>query len=100
MEINLQIFKNKLKMKIVQLLNQYSSSGEFQLNSGTWSKEEHENFLKGHQIFGRKWNLISKYFVLTRSRIQVSSHAQKYLEAKPSKIKRLKFHNCYPIQNK
>jgi SHAQKYF class myb-like DNA-binding protein len=84
-------------MKIGQLLNQ---SEEIQLNSGTWSKEEHENFLKGNLVFGRKWNLIAKYFVITRSRVQVSSHAQKYLESKPSKIKRLKFHNCFPIQNK
>ncbi|KAF8021513.1 hypothetical protein BT93_G1836 [Corymbia citriodora subsp. variegata] len=44
-----------------------------------WTKEEHERFLRGLEIFGKgDWKSISKYFVITKTPTQVASHAQKY----------------------
>ena len=47
-------------------------------NSGAWTEEEHDKFLKGYKQYGRRWKLISQLFVQTRSRSQVAAHAQKY----------------------
>jgi SHAQKYF class myb-like DNA-binding protein len=46
---------------------------------GRWSKDEHERFLLGLKILGKgKWVEIAEKFVITRSRVQVASHAQKF----------------------
>lgn len=66
-------------------------------NSGAWTCQEHELFLKGHKIHGRNWALISKEFVKTRSRMQVASHAQKYFQKEIKKqTKTLKYHFYTP----
>jgi SHAQKYF class myb-like DNA-binding protein len=48
---------------------------------GRWTKEEHKRFLEGLRICGKgKWKKIAEEFVVTRARMQVASHAQKYFK--------------------
>ncbi|CAM9102967.1 unnamed protein product [Sphacelaria rigidula] len=47
-------------------------------NKGTWTREEHEAFLRGHELFGKNWDAIVS-LVPTRSALQIRTHAQKYL---------------------
>lgn len=45
----------------------------------SWDEEEHMQFLKGLQAFGKgQWKQISKYYVPSRTPTQVASHAQKH----------------------
>ena len=43
-------------------------------NSGRWTDEEHERFLKALETFGKNWNCVHK-FVGSRSSAQTRSHA-------------------------
>lgn len=46
---------------------------------GRWSKDEHERFLEGIRRLGKgRWAEIAERFVISRSRVQVASHAQKF----------------------
>ena len=48
--------------------------------SGRWTADEHDRFLEGLELFGRrKWGKIAEH-VQTRTVIQVRSHAQKYFK--------------------
>lgn len=47
--------------------------------SGRWSASEHDRFLRGFEIYGRKWVEVQK-IVKTRTLTQVRSHAQKVLQ--------------------
>lgn len=45
--------------------------------SGRWTKEEHEAFLEGLEIYGREWKKVAQR-IPTRTSAQIRSHAQKY----------------------
>lgn len=51
--------------------------------SGRWTREEHEAFLEGLEIYGREWKKVAQR-IPTRTSAQIRSHAQKYF-AKLSK---------------
>lgn len=48
-------------------------------NTGRWSTEEHEMFLKGLDEHGKQWKKIA-VMIKTRSVVQVRTHAQKYFQ--------------------
>lgn len=49
------------------------------VKSGTWTKEEHERFLKAIHMYGNSWKKIQAY-VGSRSCVQIRSHCQKYYD--------------------
>jgi len=48
-------------------------------NSGRWTNEEHDRFLQGLDMYGKKWTKVAEV-VGSRSTVQVRSHAQKYFQ--------------------
>ncbi|EOA14479.1 hypothetical protein CARUB_v10027693mg [Capsella rubella] len=53
-----------------------------------WTSDEHRQFLLGLEKFGKgDWRSISRHCVLTRTTMQVASHAQKYYKRLNSKNK-------------
>lgn len=47
---------------------------------GRWTSEEHDNFLRGLDEYGKDWIAIREFFVPTRTDTQIRTHAQKYFE--------------------
>lgn len=47
---------------------------------GRWSKEEHDNFLIGLEMYGKNWEVIMGLYVPTRTATQIRTHAQKYFK--------------------
>ncbi|KAG0516908.1 hypothetical protein BDA96_09G042600 [Sorghum bicolor] len=61
-----------------------------------WTTYEHRNFLHGLEAFGSgEWNSISKYFVPTKTPVQISSHAQKYFHRQECTTRR----QCFNTNN-
>lgn len=54
-----------------------SKASNKQQHSGRWTKEEHQAFLHGLQIYGREWKKVAQQ-IPTRNSAQIRSHAQKY----------------------
>jgi len=54
-------------------------TGEKPAQSRYWLEEEHERFLKGVEMYGRKNFKAIAAFVGSRDRYQVRTHMQKYL---------------------
>lgn len=50
-----------------------------QEHTGRWTKEEHEAFLKGLQLYGKEWKKVAAK-VKTRTVVQTRTHAQKYFQ--------------------
>ena len=50
-----------------------------ELSTGRWTKEEHEEFLRCLNIYGREWKKVSE-LITTRTAAQIRSHAQKYFK--------------------
>lgn len=47
---------------------------------GRWTEEEHEQFLRGVDEFGKDWVAIHEFYVITRTETQIRTHAQKYFQ--------------------
>lgn len=60
--------------------NKSSHMKQTEYNTGPWTDEEHDAFLRGYNAVGRQWKRIASSYVKTRDRRQVSSHAQKYFQ--------------------
>jgi SHAQKYF class myb-like DNA-binding protein len=50
-----------------------------QEQTGRWTREEHEAFLKGLQLYGKEWKKVAAG-VKTRTVVQTRTHAQKYFQ--------------------
>jgi len=48
-------------------------------NTGRWTASEHRLFLKGMELYGRKWKKVST-IVRTRTDVQTRTHAQKHFQ--------------------
>ncbi|KAK4730980.1 hypothetical protein R3W88_023968 [Solanum pinnatisectum] len=57
-----------------------NSKADVEWRRGTpWTEQEHRSFLRGLAIYGRgDWRSISRHCVITRTGMQVASHAQKF----------------------
>ena len=47
--------------------------------TGRWTAEEHDEFLKCLDIYGREWKKVAER-ITTRTAAQIRSHAQKYFK--------------------
>lgn len=72
---------NIVSESIYPIYSQQDSPAPIQSSTGKWTREEHANFLHALEIFGMKWPAIQR-FVLTRSGVQIRSHAQKFFAQK------------------
>ena len=50
-----------------------------QEQTGRWTKDEHEAFLQGLQLYGKEWKKVAAK-VKTRTVVQTRTHAQKYFQ--------------------
>ncbi|EQC31384.1 hypothetical protein SDRG_10985 [Saprolegnia diclina VS20] len=56
-----------------------ASGTSVETQTGRWTKKEHELFLEGLKRYGKSWKHISN-LVVTRTLVQIRTHAQKYLQ--------------------
>ena len=92
--------KNEIVQPKKEEANKSSSGKQItQFNSGRWTKEEHNRFLKGIIEYGNNWKMAEK-LIKTRSSSQARSHAQKYfLKVKKKIISQKKVFNFRNLLN-
>ena len=77
------------KNLLFNIQNTSKSSNKKDSIEGKWSKEEHDNFLKGLEIYGTNWKQFNN-LIKFRTLSQVRSHAQKfYIKMKSCKNENL-----------
>lgn len=64
------------KTKQSKTRKETKSSTGVAFNTGRWTDEEHNRFMKGIELYGKDWKKVQQY-VGTRSSAQSRSHAQK-----------------------
>jgi len=70
--------KNKVKLpKVMRTTGKHSDTDTSTERTGRWTEAEHDAFLEGLEMYGKKWNKISRH-IKTRNVIQTRTHAQKY----------------------
>jgi SHAQKYF class myb-like DNA-binding protein len=80
---------NNNKFKFVNIEHQKEG-----INDGAWTKREHELFLLGLNRFGHgHWRDIAEFYVKTRTRTQVASHAQKYFAKQRRTLKKMRLND-------
>ena len=83
---------NGFNVKLLQEGNISPFDTNIKFNSGRWSKEEHNKFIKGLIEFGNDWKMVQK-IIRTRSSSQSRSHAQKFFLKLKNSIKSAKISN-------
>jgi len=70
--------KNKVKLpKVMRTTGKHSDTDTSTERTGRWTEAEHDAFLEGLEMYGKKWNKISRH-IKTRNVIQTRTHAQNY----------------------
>lgn len=83
----------RLNLSSPKIRQKSSKREEQSIRTGPWTEEEHKLFLKGLAEMGPgHWAAVSK-MVPTRTAVQTTSHAQKYLNKMQGKRKALQ---CVP----
>ena len=77
--------KNTLKLpKVMRTTGKHSDTDTETERTGRWTEAEHDAFLEGLEMYGKRWNMISRH-IKTRNVIQTRTHAQKYFATKHQK---------------
>ena len=70
--------KNKVKLpKVMRTTGKHRDTDTATERTGRWTEAEHDAFLEGLEMYGKKWNKLSRH-IKTRNVIQTRTHAQKY----------------------
>ena len=83
---------NGFNSKFQQEENKSPFDTNIKFNSGRWTKEEHNKFIKGLIKFGNDWKMVQK-IIRTRSSSQSRSNAQKFFLKLKNSIKCAKISN-------
>ena len=76
----------------INSLRSSSLKNKLKFNSGRWTKEEHNKFIRGLIEFGNDWKKVQK-IIKSRSSSQSRSHAQKFFLKLKNSIKSAKIGN-------
>ena len=70
--------KNTVKLpKVMRTTGKQCDTDTETERTGRWTEAEHDAFLEGLEMYGKRWNMISRH-IKTRNVIQTRTHAQKY----------------------
>ena len=77
--------KNTVKLpKVMRTTGKQCDTDTETERTGRWTEAEHDAFLEGLEMYGKRWNMISRH-IKTRTVIQTRTHAQKYFATKHQK---------------